>query len=54
MLDDRKNIDSSSFVFSETGKTGHLVEAKKGWARILKRAKITNLRIHDLRRSLGR
>ena len=52
ILDDRKDNDSS-FVFSGSGKTGHLVEPKKGWARILKRAKITNLRIHDLRRSLG-
>lgn len=34
-------------------KTGHLVEPKKAWARILIRAGIENLRIHDLRRSLG-
>jgi len=32
---------------------GHLVEPDKAWARILDRAKLTDLRIHDLRRSLG-
>jgi integrase len=31
----------------------HLVEPKKGWDRILTSAKITALRIHDLRRTLG-
>ena len=31
----------------------HLVEPKKGWKRILERAKIEDLRIHDLRRTLG-
>jgi integrase len=40
-------------VFPGPGKTGHLVEPKGAWQRILKRAKITNLRIHDLRRTLG-
>ncbi|MBY0272730.1 MAG: tyrosine-type recombinase/integrase [Alphaproteobacteria bacterium] len=41
------------WVFEGTGKTGHLVEPKAGWARILKRAGTPNLRIHDLRRTLG-
>lgn len=34
-------------------KTGHLKEPRKGWERILERAKISDLRIHDLRRTLG-
>lgn len=41
------------FVFPSTGKTGHLAEPKKGWQRILTRAGIADLRIHDLRRTLG-
>ncbi|MDH5233077.1 MAG: site-specific integrase [Gammaproteobacteria bacterium] len=43
----------SPWVFPGTGKTGHLMEPKKAWARILERAEIQQLRIHDLRRSLG-
>ena len=43
----------TGYVFPDTGKRGHLVEPKKGWARILKRAGIEDLRIHDLRRTLG-
>jgi integrase len=41
------------FVFPGAGRSGHLVEPKKGWERILERAGIEDLRIHDLRRSLG-
>jgi integrase len=41
------------WVFPGTGATGHLVEPKKAWKRILERAGIANLRIHDLRRTLG-
>lgn len=43
----------SEFVFPGSGATGHLVEPKKGWARILKNAELADLRIHDLRRTLG-
>ena len=44
----------SKWVFpSATSKSGHLEEPKKGWARILERAGIKDLRIHDLRRTLG-
>lgn len=44
---------SSPFVFPGEGKTGHVVEPKKAWATLLKHANIENLRIHDLRRTLG-
>lgn len=45
---------SSLWVFpSKTSKSGHLEEPKKVWAEILKRADISNLRIHDIRRTLG-
>ena len=39
----RKHIDTSPFVFPSTGKTGHLVEPKKAWATVLKRASIRRL-----------
>lgn len=41
------------FVFPGAGVSGHLEDPKKGWQRILKRAQIDNLNLHDLRRSLG-
>lgn len=50
----RKTIsENEPFVFPGKGKTGHLVEPKKTWANILASSKITNLRIHDLRRTMG-
>jgi integrase len=45
--------DGGVFVFPGDGKTGHMVEPKKAWATLLKTAGIENLRIHDLRRTLG-
>lgn len=41
------------WVFEGFGTTGHLVEPKSGWKRILHRANINDLRLHDLRRTLG-
>jgi integrase len=41
------------WVFPGAGATGHIVEPKKAWARVLDRAGLDNLRIHDLRRTLG-
>lgn len=50
----RKILDTSEvFVFPGHGVTGHLVEPRKAWVRILERAGISNLRIHDLRRTMG-
>ena len=43
----------ADFVFPGDGESGHLVEPKKGWKRVLARAGIEDLRIHDLRRTLG-
>ena len=55
ILKDRKlNMSSTSeYVFPGNGKKGHLQEPRKGWLRILKRAGIANLRIHDIRRTMG-
>jgi len=47
------NSHNSPWVFPGTGVTGHLIETKQPWKRILEKAGIKDLRIHDLRRSLG-
>jgi len=44
---------STGFVFPSDSSTGHIANPKKGWARVLARAGVADLRIHDLRRSLG-
>lgn len=41
------------YVFPSLGRTGHLAEPKRGWQRILDRASIKDLRLHDLRRTFG-
>jgi len=53
ILANRKLRAQSEWVFPGTGKTGHLVEPKKAWQRLLERAGLSDLRIHDLRRTLG-
>ncbi|CAM3286229.1 Integrase [Flavobacterium longum] len=53
ILTERAQNMVSEYVFPSEGKAGHLIEPKKGWERILKRANIKELRIHDLRRTLG-
>lgn len=53
VLRNRMPPDPSGFVFPGKGQTGHLTEPKKGWARVLHRAGLNDLRIHDLRRTLG-
>lgn len=53
VLRNRIPAEAAIFVFPGIGKQGHLAEPKKGWQRILDRAGISNLRIHDLRRTLG-
>jgi integrase len=48
----RSKVGDSPWVFPSTiGKTGHVVTLKRGWKQFLKRAKLTNLRVHDLRRT---
>ena len=49
----RKASHAATFVFPGRGATGHLIEPKTAWARILKRAKIEDLHVHDLRRTMG-
>jgi integrase len=53
ILTRRRELASSVFVFPGPGKTGHLQEPWKGWQRILKRAGLEDVRLHDLRRTMG-
>lgn len=53
LLEKRYKNKQSEWVFPGTGKTGHLVEPKKAWKRVLTAAGIENLRLHDLRRTFG-
>jgi len=53
ILTRRRQMVSSVFVFPGIGKTGHLQEPKTGWARIIKRAGLEDVRLHDLRRTMG-
>ncbi|MBN1554210.1 MAG: site-specific integrase [Phycisphaerae bacterium] len=52
----RRHADQTEpgeYVFPSWGESGHVTEPKKAWKQILHRAKIKDLRIHDLRRTLG-
>jgi integrase len=44
---------SSEFLFPGNSKSGHLTEPKKAWRRIKEKAGLSDLRLHDLRRTLG-
>lgn len=52
----KNNKKASEYVFPnhrKDSKTPHLVEPKKAWKRLCERAGLENLRIHDLRRTMG-
>lgn len=58
ILNTRKKLQKqkkqkSKYVFPGSGEAGHLADPKKSWKRILERAEIEDLRLHDLRRTLG-
>jgi integrase len=54
ILSERLETKESVWVFpSSTSQSGHLEEPKSAWKRILKRADLKDLRLHDLRRTLG-
>jgi integrase len=46
-------VIGEAYVFPGSGITGHLVEPKKAFNVVLKKAGIEGLRFHDLRRTLG-
>jgi integrase len=51
ILKRRKN--ETPWVFPSRGPSGHVLDFKRSWRQVLKRAKIENLRQHDVRRTLG-
>lgn len=53
ILESLPSNGTSEFVFPGKGKTGHLVEPKSVWHNIRTRAGVPDVRIHDLRRTLG-
>lgn len=44
---------SGGFIFPSNGRTGHLSDASGAWQRIRARAKVEDVTVHDLRRTLG-
>jgi integrase len=50
---DLSDLQKQWVLPSFKSEVGHLTEPKKAWSRILERAKIDNLRLHDIRRTLG-
>ena len=54
ILHTRKKASKSRFVFpSPKSKSGHIEDPRKAWQRVMRAAKLANLRLHDLRRTLG-
>lgn len=49
----RDRYGHQPWVFPGPGKGGHLIEVRHAWLRICQRAGLQDLRIHDLRRTLG-
>jgi integrase len=49
----KRRRNESPWVFPSHGPAGHILDLKARWASLLKRAKIENFRIHDLRRTQG-
>lgn len=53
ILKERKIHSQSPWVFPSDRTDSHLADPKKAWERVLQDAGIKDLRIHDLRRTLG-
>lgn len=55
ILQNRRPASGKGFVFpsKRSKKKGHIVEPRRAWRRVLEVAGIDDLRIHDLRRTLG-
>ena len=55
ILKNRKPLEPAEWVFpSQHGSaSGHIQNPKKAWKNLLERADLSNLRLHDLRRTLG-
>lgn len=53
LLQRRYESRSTEFVFPGDGKSGHLEEPKRAWKTLTTRAGMSDLRLHDLRRTFG-
>jgi integrase len=53
MLQALPSREESEWLFAGRGATGHLVEVASAWQRIRGRAGVPDVRVHDLRRTLG-
>lgn len=54
ILHARKAVSSSIFVLgSRLSASGHIEEPKKAWKTLLNKANLANVRLHDLRRTMG-
>lgn len=53
ILEQRLETARGEYVFPSHGRTGHVVEIKEAWKRIINRAGLENVRPHDLRRTLA-
>ena len=49
----KATANGNPWVFPSYGKSGHIVEVKGAWKRILTAAGLSDVRPHDLRRTLG-
>lgn len=53
VLDSLPRIDKNPYIFPGKRKSRHLVNISKPWARVRKVAGVEDLRLHDLRRTVG-
>lgn len=53
ILKELQPLKINEYVFPSFGKSGHLVEPKKAFKKILEDAEIPNFRLHDLRRTFA-
>lgn len=51
--DEQEQGAKTPWVFPAESKSGHYEEPKRAWATLLRRAELADLRIHDLRRTMG-
>lgn len=53
LLRERREAVTGPWVFPGSGRSGHMVEPKRAWSRIITAAGLEDFRIHDLRRQLA-
>lgn len=49
----RAEVAGAAYVFPGRGKAEHLIDPKTPWQRVVKRARLKDVTMHDLRRTLG-